>query len=236
MSIKLMSAIWDHGPERQAARFVLLALADYAGEDGACWPSMETIAAKCCMTPRGVRQIVRTLEKEGWLTIQPGGGRNNTNLYLIHENPERQTLNGEINPERHAGLNGINPERGSPEPLREELREERAPLYIPPDFDAFWEIYPRCIAKGAARRAWAGAVKKARPDDIMAAASEFAEKVMGKDPKYIPHPATWLNGERWEDKPEANGYHCEKGDGYDKSAVIKAAVRAREQLGGDTWC
>lgn len=37
MSIKIMAQIWEHGPEKQAERFVLLAIADYANEYGECW-------------------------------------------------------------------------------------------------------------------------------------------------------------------------------------------------------
>ena len=73
-----------------------------------------------------------------------------------------------------------------------------------PDFEAFWQAYPRRIGKGQARRAWTTAVKKTPPDTITAAARTYAnaEDTQTRDPKYIPHPATWLNGERWNDEPE----------------------------------
>lgn len=66
-------------------------------------------------------------------------------------------------------------------------------------FDEFWSLYPRRVAKIAARKAW----DKHQCDDI-------ADKVMAglkrqlphwHDPKFIPHPASWLNAGRWDDQP-----------------------------------
>ena len=71
-----------------------------------------------------------------------------------------------------------------------------------PRFTEFWNAYPRKTAKGTARAAWAKAILKARadPDDIIAAALAYAA-TPGLDPQYTPHPATWLNQERWADDP-----------------------------------
>ena len=68
-------------------------------------------------------------------------------------------------------------------------------------FDNFWELYPRKIGKGAARKAYAEAIRKAGPDDIEAGVARFRAGLNGTDPKFIPHPATWLNAERWLDDP-----------------------------------
>lgn len=69
-------------------------------------------------------------------------------------------------------------------------------------FDEFWKAYPRKVGKGAARKAWAKAIKTSPATDITAAATRFAAERAGKDPKYTPHPASWLNAERWSDEPE----------------------------------
>jgi hypothetical protein len=70
-------------------------------------------------------------------------------------------------------------------------------------FDEFWKTYPNKKAKGNAEKAW----KKINPDQelarrilmavIRATHSEDWTKEGGK---FIPHPATWLNGKRWEDE------------------------------------
>lgn len=68
-------------------------------------------------------------------------------------------------------------------------------------FDKFWNAYPRKTNKGFARKVF----NKLKPSEEllnkMLAALE-QHKAGWTDPKYIPHPSTWLNGERWEDEVE----------------------------------
>lgn len=68
------------------------------------------------------------------------------------------------------------------------------------NFCAFWQSYPRRVAKGHARRAWRKAVKAKPGPDLVIHATRFANLVRDIDPQFIPHPSTWLNGERWEDQ------------------------------------
>jgi hypothetical protein len=67
-----------------------------------------------------------------------------------------------------------------------------------PEFEEFWQAYPRKLAKGNARKAWDAAIKKADPDSIIVGAIHYAKNVT--DPKFTMHPATWLNAERWLDE------------------------------------
>lgn len=125
MSVKFMSMIWEHGPANQSERFVLLALADYANDEGECWPSVDGVAAKTCLSGRGVQKILARLEEAGWLEIDRGGGRKNCNLYRVKTpNLSVKTLNP-VHPEPRSGVNHVpknpepeckNPERGSENP------------------------------------------------------------------------------------------------------------------------
>jgi hypothetical protein len=70
-------------------------------------------------------------------------------------------------------------------------------------FDEFWKAYPKKKAKEDARKAWA----KLKPDETLGKAIIQAVEEAKKTPdwkkengKYIPHPATYLNGKRWEDE------------------------------------
>jgi len=78
-----------------------------------------------------------------------------------------------------------------------------------PDFTAFWDAYPRRVAKGQARKAWRTAVikRKIDPKIIILAAERFRDdphrQVRG--PEFTAYPATWLNGERWNDYPDGDG-------------------------------
>ncbi len=69
------------------------------------------------------------------------------------------------------------------------------------EFEAWWKLYPRRVGKGQARRAYVSALKKATADELAEAAEAFAATVhdSGTEERFVPHPATWLNGERWTD-------------------------------------
>jgi hypothetical protein len=70
-------------------------------------------------------------------------------------------------------------------------------------FEQFWNAYPKKKSKGQAEKAFL----KINPDEqflaMMIAKIEQAKKSedwIKEKGKYIPYPATWLNGKRWEDE------------------------------------
>jgi hypothetical protein len=69
-------------------------------------------------------------------------------------------------------------------------------------FNEFWNAYPKRVGKGQARKAFALACKIASASEIVSGAIRFADhaKEQGTAMRFIPHPTTWLNGERWEDE------------------------------------
>jgi hypothetical protein len=64
--------------------------------------------------------------------------------------------------------------------------------------ERFWKPYPRKVGKGAALKAWRTACKTADPEQIIAGLTRFR---WPDDHKFTPHPATWLNAQRWLDEP-----------------------------------
>jgi len=69
-------------------------------------------------------------------------------------------------------------------------------------FGQFWDAFPRKVAKSAALRAWG----RLNPDDALRQTILGALKKAKASPDwckdgghFIPHPATWINGRRWED-------------------------------------
>jgi hypothetical protein len=75
----------------------------------------------------------------------------------------------------------------------------------PPGFEVFWAAYPRKVAKLAARRAWSRlrVTDALLPQllDAIAAQQRFHGPLSRDSPAYIPHPATWLRQQRWQDPP-----------------------------------
>lgn len=84
---------------------------------------------------------------------------------------------------------------------------QRADAASDPDFDRFWSLYPRKVGKGAARRAWASALRRAEEGSASILAGITVQTSldrfdMREDGRFVPHPATWLNGDRWLDGME----------------------------------
>jgi hypothetical protein len=65
-------------------------------------------------------------------------------------------------------------------------------------FDAFWEKYPKKVAKADAQRAWAKAIKKTPPAEIIAGLERLLPG-FSPDLSFVKGPAAWLNGQRWTD-------------------------------------
>lgn len=70
-------------------------------------------------------------------------------------------------------------------------------------FARFWEKWPKRVARAEAERAW---LRLAPGADLEAAiltavaAQSARQEWAAEGGKFIPHPATWLNGRRWEDQ------------------------------------
>ena len=92
------------------------------------------------------------------------------------------------------------------EDIEEDIDKDKEDIY---PFDEFWKAYPKKKAKEAARKAWV----KLKPDEtlgkeIIQAVTDSAKTKdwIKENGKYIPYPATYLNGKRWEDeRNDANG-------------------------------
>ena len=65
-------------------------------------------------------------------------------------------------------------------------------------FEQFWEAYPNKKDKKKAAKAFA----KIKPDQLPAILEAIAEQKASDQWQrgFIPHPTTWLNGERWQDE------------------------------------
>jgi hypothetical protein len=71
------------------------------------------------------------------------------------------------------------------------------------DFETFWKEYPRKTGKGAAKRAFEKALLKGATLESLVSAvrrQKCGSQWTRDGGQFIPHPATWLNQERWEDE------------------------------------
>jgi hypothetical protein len=93
---------------------------------------------------------------------------------------------------------------GSPETETETETETEERRDRSGAFEKFWTEYPNRKAKSNAVKAW-DKIDPALYETIMAALRVQARSAAWlKDAgQFVPHPATWLNGKRWEDSTEA---------------------------------
>lgn len=101
----------------------------------------------------------------------------------------------------------VNPQTEPPEETLDAREAESQPELIaidaqpPAGFDQFWAAWPRKDGRKAALAAWAKAIRHAPAAVIVAAAAEYAASPWRPERQFVPHGATWLNGERWADPP-----------------------------------
>ena len=92
MSIRASSAVWNgvtYAAYAGGTLVVLLALADWADDDGLCWPSVQKIAGKARLGVRQVHKILDQLRTDGAISVEtPGGGRGVTTRYRLSMNSD----------------------------------------------------------------------------------------------------------------------------------------------------
>jgi uncharacterized protein YdaU (DUF1376 family) len=88
---------------------------------------------------------------------------------------------------------------------RTRTRTTNTPL--PPEgvewFEEFWKTYPRKAKKPDGLKAFGKALTRATFTDIMAGLRKHLTCDQWQDPTKIPYPASWLNGDQWNDTPAA---------------------------------
>lgn len=122
-----------------------------------------------------------------------------TNNY-VYDKPQDLTPSPE-NPIAVAPTPG-KPTPGKPQLDNQAVLEElsKKNLDINNEFEIFWNVYPRKVAKKAAEVAFLKAAKHTPVATIISAAARYA-KDENRVEAYTAHPATWLNAHRWLDDP-----------------------------------
>ncbi|MBV5735193.1 helix-turn-helix domain-containing protein [Pseudomonas aeruginosa] len=75
MSTIIMSACWPLQGMSPAQKAVLISLADQANDQGVCWPAVDSIATRCCLSKRAVQQAIKWLRSVGIVSVEERQGR-----------------------------------------------------------------------------------------------------------------------------------------------------------------
>ena len=83
MSIRTMERVWRNSRQAGGKLLLLLAIADFANDNGMAYPGIDTLAEKTRQSRRTIQRQLAELEAERELAIEPGTGRSNTNTYWV---------------------------------------------------------------------------------------------------------------------------------------------------------
>lgn len=231
MSIRTMSKVWEYSQHSGTNLLMLLAVADFSDDDGFAFPAVEKLAKKCRMSKRNAQDRLKELSDSGELTILKNQGPppKYPNLFMVNLDslgvkrtaPVQPTSPVQYSVKRGAAhcIPGVKPTAPKPSvnhqepPIHNRAAQKQQRSSSPSASDSakdgfadFWEQYPRKVAKAQALKAW----RKLKPSgqllaDLMAGLErqKASEQWMKDGGQFVPHPATWLNGRRWEDEPPA---------------------------------
>ena len=197
MGIKFMAMAIDAKIANSGQKFVLLMLANHCNDHTRqCNPSQKLLAEECSMGLSTLKRHIASLEEAGYVetvnVFKDNVQKPNQYLLKFDTSPNRAT------PPSKSGYS-LSPDWAT-EP---EVKTRIEPVDQKNNFfDEFWKAYPRKTNKGFARKVF----EKLKVDDAMLTKMIQAIYVQNKnvwkdkDQQYIPHPSTWLNGERWDDE------------------------------------
>lgn len=183
-----------------------------------CYPSQRRIADLVGAAQRSIARPLGELEEAGWIEKFPrtrADGSPDSNGWWVRTSSAPPTR---TNVEVPADVREPSPLRSAVNESNENESQERlvvveddarvalplGDLRAPSDeelFEEWWSAYPRKASKGAARAAYKTARRKVSAALLLEGARRYATDPNLPEQKYVPHGATWLNGECWLDPP-----------------------------------
>jgi hypothetical protein len=201
MSIEAVALVLNQSKATGRAKLVLIGIANHLGDQGA-WPAISTLARYANASERSVKRDIQELVELGELKVEvqnaPTQTQYKTNLYWLTigsgVTDSASGVTDWVSRGDSSGKSGVTPVGTQniiltiKEPSMKQAENE---------FDNFWNLYPKKVAKSEALRAWNKATKKKTADELLKLTKAYAEGKLPED-KYIPYPASWLNKELYE--------------------------------------
>lgn len=195
MSFEVMAWAVKQKTANSGQQLVLLLLANHTnGHTGQCNPSHKLLAEECRMGLSTLKNHIKGLEDAGFLKI----------VHISKEGvslPNQYILGG-VGQNLADGRSDIDRGVGQNLATKQEVKPVIKPIDKDSKFTEFWKAYPRKTNKSFAEKVFA----KLKVDQVLLTKMLNAIAVQNKtvwkdkDQQYIPHPSTWLNGQRWEDE------------------------------------
>jgi hypothetical protein len=201
MSNQHLSLVREIDGIKGPSRAVLNVLADRANDSGTAWPSWKTLQRESGFSRSAIHAALNDLKRRGlvsWTNRRDESGDLTSNLYTL-------TLNGG-SPGDGLGSppDGLGVVRetdgGSPGGGRRSIKEASTEASLLAEL--IYQVYPRKAAKKNGIKAILKAMKENNPDFLLERTKAYASAIGWKERRFIPHPATWFNGESFNDDPD----------------------------------
>jgi predicted transcriptional regulator len=139
-----------------------------------------------------INEAIKVLTEKGWLrterTKKDNGQFGPTSFHIL--DPEQPGEVNSVADDSSAGDSTMEqPTDNKNTNSLEKTKDKEKHLE---DFDEFWKLYPKKIAKADALKAWNKAIKVKTAERLLELTKAYAEGKLPED-KYIPYPASWLN-------------------------------------------
>lgn len=180
--------------------------------------SQRYMAQACGVTRSKVQRFISQLEADKRITIGGGSVGHHTSNFDPPTDPPTEPLgmliticNYGVNPDLEISADPpadppADPQGVAHRSKREEgIKKKGNKNIYTVAFEEFWNVYPRKEAKRHAFKAYEAALKREDASLLLEAATAFSASWRDRlqsDPtskRFIPHPATWLNGDSFND-------------------------------------
>ena len=183
-------------------------------ENEVAWPSRSRIEAELGISRGALNKHLDIIEMAGWISRDRGDSKTNTRYYIKFPKFVEVELLGSSRDE----LGSSPDELGVVHEVNTNKQSNKQTNNYSVQFEEFWKLYPRKLAKKKAEESFKKAVKVVDSKDIIAGLKKYLTVWAGKEHDFIPHASTWLNQHRWEDEinpiAKPNGLDLTKLKGY----------------------
>lgn len=176
MSIEALSWGINQDTDTPTSKLVLLVLCNYANMDNKCFPSEKHLSKLCGVSERSIRRCIKQLKEKNLIQVSLRNFNSNEYTLLLQDTHDLSYRT----------------------PVTNNTKVDTKDIYTP-QFEYFWKLYPRKVSK---KKAWSIFKKIPERDwtNIIEAVRHLIKQNI--ETKFIPHPSTWLNQERYNDPIE----------------------------------
>lgn len=233
----LLAAATDKRLSRSSIACLGLIVDRYNRQQGAAWPGLNRLATEANIHRSNAIRAIALLEECGYLQITTGGqGKSNRYRPAFQTSSASATSSVDATSSASATkvvaptrLQVVAPARPEPTYITypRNLPKKATCVSAPADrFDEFWAAYPRKEgSKEKARKSWARQSLDSIADVILAdIAKRKQSHPSWHERRFILHPTTYLNGQRWEDEWEPAAHKPSAADNFEGKTYVGTPI------------